>query len=385
MGTPGAIRSGAALARIEAALATLRARFVEAGFDAVEPSHLFPAETLLDLYGEDVRTRAFLFPDPSAGRELCLRPDFTVPVALGHGRGGWQRPGAYAYAGPVFRLQTPGSTRPMEYLQAGIESFAAADRATEDARVFALIEQGLAALGTGPIRVVTGDLGIVFALLDALEMPERRRAQLRRHLWRPARFHALIESWLAPAPAPGPRRRALLAAAAEGPEAVARLAAAEGEPLGRRRMSEIAERAGELVAAAGEAPMPAEQGALIEAVLAVEAPAGAALAELGDLARAAGVNIAPALARFEARLEALARFGVDAGALPFRAAFGRNLEYYSGFVFEVQAGARDDLPPLAGGGRYDAMTRRLGAGTPVPAVGAMIRPEAALAAAEAVS
>ena len=38
------------------------------------------------------------------------------------------------------------------------------------------------------------------------------------------------------------------------------------------------------------------------------------------------------------------------------------------------------MPPLAGGGRYDAMTRRLGAAAPVPAVGAMIRPEAVIAA-----
>ena len=36
-------------------------------------------------------------------------------------------------------------------------------------------------------------------------------------------------------------------------------------------------------------------------------------------------------------------------------------------------------PPLAGGGRYDAMTVRLGAARPVPAVGGMIRPEAVLA------
>ena len=380
---PGSIRSGAALARLETALATLRARFAAAGFAPVEPAHLFPAETLLDLYGEDVRTRAFLFPDPVGARELCLRPDFTAPVAIAHGTRGWQRPGAYAYAGPVFRLQEPGSTRPIEYLQAGIESFGAVDRPAADARIFALIRDALVELGATAVRAATGDLGIVFALLDALEMPEARRATLRRHLWRPARFHALIEGWLAPPTPPSPRRRALIAAAAEGPEAVARLAAGEGEPLGRRRLSEIAERAERLAAMADEPAMSPEQGALIEAVLAVEGPSGAALDRLGELAAGAGIDLSSALGAFEARLDALAHHGVDAGALPFRAAFGRNLEYYSGFVFELQAAGRDDLPPLAGGGRYDAMTRRLGAGAAVPAVGAMIRPEAALTAAEA--
>ena len=378
---PGAIRSGSDLARVEAALAALRARFADAGFAPVEPGHLFPAETLLDLYGEDVRTRAFLFPDPVGGRELCLRPDFTAPVAIAHGAGGWDRAGAYSYAGPVFRLQEPGSTRPVEYLQAGIESVAEPDRPAEDARIFALIRDALHGLGVAGLRVTTGDLGIVFALLDALEMSEGRRALLRRHLWRPARFHALIDGWLARPDPPSPRRRALIAAAAEGPEAVARLADAEGEPVGKRRLSEIVERAGRLALAAAEPPLPAEQGALIEAVLGVEGPSGAALGRLRGLAAGAGVDLSAALGAFENRLDALARLGVDAGALPFRAAFGRNLEYYSGFVFEVQAPGRDDLPPLAGGGRYDAMTRRLGADAAVPAVGAMIRPEAVLAAA----
>jgi len=380
---PATIRSGAALDRIEGAMATLRAHFAAAGFTSVEPRHLFPADTLLDLYGEDVRTRTFLFPDPAERRELCLRPDFTVPVALAHGLGGWDRPGAYAYGGPVFRRQEPGSARPVEYLQAGVESIGATDRPGEDARIFALIRAGLDALGAGRPAVTTGDLGIVFALLDALAMPDWRRRALSRHLWRPARFHALIERYLAAPAPPGPRRQALLAAAAEGPEAVARLAEAAGDTVGLRDVSEVAARAAALAEAASDPPMPAEQGALIEAVLAVEGPSGAALLRLRDLAAAAGVDLGPALARFEARLDALARAGIDAGALPFRADYGRNLEYYSGFVFEMQAPGRPDLPPLAGGGRYDALTRRLGAGRALPAVGAMIRPEAALASAEA--
>ena len=375
------IRTGADLDRVERAMATLRHLFAGAGFSPVEPRHLFPADTLLDLYGEDVRTRAFLFTDPLAGRELCLRPDFTVPVALAHGQGGWSRPGAYSYGGPVFRRQEPGATRPVEYRQAGIESFGEADTASADARVFALMREGIDRLGAGAVRIETGDLGIVFALLDALAMPQARRRQLRRHVWRPARFHALIEGYLAPVADRSPRRRALLAAVAAGDDAVAALAEGEGDPVGLRSIAEIAERARALAAAAEEPPMAAEQGALIEAVLAVEAPAPQALSRLRDLAAGAGVDLACALERFEARLDALFRGGIAADTLPFKAAFGRNLEYYSGFVFEMTA-AQGGLPPLAGGGRYDAMTRRLGADAAVPAVGGMIRPETVLTAGE---
>ncbi|MEM6904441.1 MAG: ATP phosphoribosyltransferase regulatory subunit [Pseudomonadota bacterium] len=367
------MRAGAALADMQAMLATLCAHFEAAGCAPVEPAHLFPAEALLDVYGEDVRARAFLFPDPVTGGELCLRPDFTMPVALAHGRAGWEAPGRYTYQGAVFRRQDTGSTRPVEYLQAGIEEFGGADPAAADAQVFATIYQGLEAVGAPPREVATGDLGIVFALLDALDMPEPRRAELRRHVWRPARFHALLEEFCAPEP-PSESRRALIQAVQDG--TVSALAAQAGEPVGQRTLAEIEARAASLAAAADMPPLPAEQAELIEAVLAIKDNSGNALARIHSLTSQGGADITRALDRFERRLDALNQTGFDADDLPFDAAFGRNLEYYNGFVFEMRAKGAPDLPPLAGGGRYDAITARLGAARAVPAVGGMIRPEA---------
>jgi len=377
----GLIRSGPGLAEIEHVVGSLTQLFAEAGYTPVEPQHLFPAETLLDLYGEDVRTRVFVFPDTGWGGELCLRPDFTVPVALAHGQGGWARPASYAYQGPVFRRQDPLTTRPIEYLQAGVESFGGVDAGTDDARIYALIHRGLDTVGVGPRAVRTGDLGIVFALLDALGLPEFRRRRLRRHIWRPAKFHALLEEFMAGPPAASATRMRLLAAVSEGNEAVAAVALAAGEQVGAREMAEVISRAHRLAEEAAAPPMPIAQAELIENALAVSGPAGACLAALRRLTAAADVDISDALDRFEARLDALNRIGIDAEELPFDTAFGRSLEYYDGFVFEILAEDRPDLPPLAGGGRYDAMTARLGAGRTVPAVGAMIRPEAALSAA----
>jgi ATP phosphoribosyltransferase regulatory subunit len=272
----------------------------------------------------------------------------------------------------------------MEYLQSGIENIGATDAAKADAQVFTLIRDGLKAVNAGPVNVMTGDLGIAFALLDALPMPARRRHKLRRHFWRPRRFHELLAEAVA-GPAAPTHQRARLIAAANGPDAanaIAALATQAGEPLGLREIDEIVTRTLALAAAETDAPMPAEQAELIETALSISGPAGDALARLRALTAMGGADITPALDRFEARLAALESAGVDAAALPFDAAFGRNLEYYEGFVFEVTAQAHPNLPPLAGGGRYDAMTRRLGAGRAVPAVGAMIRPEAVLAARE---
>ncbi len=376
----GRPRHGAALEALEGALGTLGRIFAEAGHAPVAVPYLYLGETLLDLYGEDLRARAFLIHDPERDNELALRPDFTVPVALDHGQHGWERQAAYSYQGPVFRRQEPGLGRPVEYFQAGVERFGDPDPVAADAAVFALLWRGLAALGVTPAATI-GDLSIPFALLDALDMPPARRAALRRHFWRPARFQALIARACRP-PAPTPARSELIEAVAAPSSAatVAGLMLASGEPVGRRDASEIVARARMLAAEAKDPPMPAADAQLIAEVLAVSGPAPEAAGRLGRIARAAGVGIDPAIERFEARLAALEAEGIATSALAFDAAFGRNLEYYDGFVFELRAPGGAVHPPLAGGGRYDAMTVRLGAARPVPAVGGMIRPEAVLAA-----
>ena len=48
-------------------------------------------------------------------------------------------------------------------------------------------------------------------------------------------------------------------------------------------------------------------------------------------------------------------------------------------MFGFFAEGRDDLPVIASGGRYDALTRVLGQGRSIAAVGGVIRPEALVA------
>src|SRR6516162_8819588 len=81
----------------------LVASYARAGYTQIEPPVLQPAEPFLDLSGEDIRRRMFLTSDPD-GRELCLRPDLTIPVSrayLASQRAG--QPAGYSYLGTVFR------------------------------------------------------------------------------------------------------------------------------------------------------------------------------------------------------------------------------------------------------------------------------------------
>src|SRR5262249_53354920 len=78
------------------------ATFARAAYARVEPPILQPADVFLDRSGEEIRRRTFVLTDP-AGRELCLRPDLTIPVCRMHLEGRGKFPARLAYHGPAFR------------------------------------------------------------------------------------------------------------------------------------------------------------------------------------------------------------------------------------------------------------------------------------------
>lgn len=338
----------------------LRALFEAAGARVMDPPVLQPADILLDLYGEDIRGRAYVTSDAVRGEQM-LRPDFTVPVVQTHMAHGAE-PARYTYAGEVFRRQEDFPDRDNEYFQTGYEVFDRTDPAAADAEVFALIRE---ALGDLPLRAATGDIGILAAAVEGLETTPARKAALRRHIWRPRRFRALLDRYAGRAPVPE-TRSALLASADP---------LADCAPLiGLRDRTEIAARVEALRADAEAPPISDNEVALLDAILSVRETLPFALEHLRDISVDLPA-IAPAVTRLEARVDALAARGIPVDTLEFEASYGRtSMEYYDGFVFGFYAAERGDLPPIATGGRYDALTRVLGQGAEIPAVGGVIRP-----------
>lgn len=338
----------------------LRDHFAAVGAQVVKADVLQPADTLLDLYGEDIRARAYLTSDPLRG-EMVLRPDFTVPVVQMHMES-HAEPARYTYSGKVFRKQETDETRANEYVQVGYEVFDGQNPAAADAEVFAAIADALACL---PVRPATGDIGILTAAVRGLKTTDARKAALLRHIWRPGRFKALLKRY-GSGEIP-PARAALLAA--DDPFADA------GPDIGLRSRAEVAARIDALRADATAAPLAAEETALIDALLNLRETVPNVLSALADIAVDLPA-ISLAVDRMKARFDALAERGIDVDNLVFEGSYGRtSLEYYDGFVFGFYAIERPDLPPVATGGRYDALTAQLGHGRAVPAVGGVIRPD----------
>jgi ATP phosphoribosyltransferase regulatory subunit len=348
----------------------LVASYARAGYVLTEPPVLQPAEPFIDLCGEDIRGRMFFTSDPD-GRELCLRPDLTIPVSrdyLASPAAG--KPTGFCYLGAVFRHRENATS---ESVQAGIESFGRTDKAAADAEMLAL---GLEATTHYELRapeIRMGDVGLFAAFVAALDLaPAWKRRLVKDFNHKSSLAHDLDQLTLASA-YDAPEYQDMLAALSNSDPKAAHhlvtdlLSIAGIAAVGDRSVGEIADRFLEQAALNAPTRLPRQTRALIERFLAVGGDPDEALSELRTLAADAKIALDPALDLFETRTGFLAARGVDVRAIKFSTGFGRGFDYYTGFVFELHDPRAKSA--LVAGGRYDGLLSRLGAREPIPAVG----------------
>lgn len=355
----------------QAALADdLIALFAGAGFARADVAILQPAALFVDLSGEDIRRRLYLTSD-AEGAEWCLRPEFTIPLARAHAMGASPTDRRdVGYAGPVFRHRVGESG---EFVQAGVESFGRTDREAADAESLTLAIEACARAGLAEPAVIMGDAGLFADLIKALSLTEAASRRLKR-----AFATGKLTDLVATEEPEGdivPTYSGLLSAI-EGQDPKAARAFVEDvlkiagiQQVGGRSAGDIADRFLRQAAGRTDARIDDRSRAILRNFLLIEADPDAALTQMRRLAAAERLDLATAFDRFEARTGFIAAAGVDPARLTFKAAFGRNLDYYTGVVFEGRDPARADGKPAFGGGRYDGLTLALGAAEMIPAVG----------------
>jgi ATP phosphoribosyltransferase regulatory subunit len=345
-------------------------RFLAAGFERIEPPILQPAAIFLDMSGEEIRGRLFLTSD-AAGEEFCLRPEYTIPVCrayLSSLHAG--RIAEYSYLGPVFRAQTgQGGERE----QTGLESFGRKDAEAADAEIFALAMEAASAAG-GPLVARLGDVRLFDTVLASLALPDVWRRRLRRGVAHGRSLSAILNGRGQGAFSQSGMLAAMESADHAGAKALVEdlLAIAGIDAVGGRTASEIADRFLEQAALRSGEPIGPDKRKALDAFLAISGDPDEAAAKLRNLADEAELDLDAALDAFERRNGFIAARGVAIQETRFSAAFVRDFDYYTGFVFEARDAHRPDAKPALGGGRYDGLARRLGASEDIPAVGAAI-------------
>ena len=144
--------------------------------------------------------------------------------------------------------------------------------------------------------------------------------------------------------------------------------------VGGRTVAEIADRFLEQSTLKGGA-LPRDALDLIRRFLAISGEPDEAIGQLRALAGDAKLEIGGAIDLLESRVGFMAARGIDLGKTRFSTAFGRGVDYYTGFEFELHEKG-NGVEPLVAGGRYDGLMTQLGAATPIPAVGFSVWVEA---------
>jgi len=340
--------------------------FTKAGLDRVVVPILQPAEPFLDCVGEDLRRRIFMT-ENEHGDMLCLRPEFTIPVCLAHIKAGQTLPHRYAYLGEVFRQRRAGKD---SFYQAGIEDLGEQDELKADAGslkdaldLINLIAPGL------KVQILIGDHGLFDACLSQLGLAASWQRRLRHCFGNQSRLKTVLDE-LSSSPPP------LLL-----PDDIAQAATHNDEPFlieliethmyeaglplhASRTPTEIAQRLREKQTLARK-PLALEKRQILEDFLAIHTPLSCATETIKAFAQKTRLDLDTALTKFEARIEAISTHHLAIEMMDYNAAFGRALDYYTGFIYEI----RYDEQVLVGGGRYDHLLHLLGAAISIPAVG----------------
>ncbi|HFC05054.1 MAG TPA: ATP phosphoribosyltransferase regulatory subunit [Rhizobiales bacterium] len=370
----------------------LLALFETAGHEFIDPEIIQPADVFLERAGEDIRSRTYVFSDPD-GNELCLRPDITVPACRYHLANAPtpQTPARYCYAGPAFRHHSAGvrnrNGSPREFEQIGLEWFGATDAVGAEAEIFNLTIAAVELAGLKNYTVRLGDLGLFHALLSSIEMPERWRRRLAREFWRPRDFYKLLRRLTGEQPEKETSVSGLVERLAlsgdNNPRALIEQILQENDwaLVPGRSCDEIADRLAEKAADKNSPPLDTESASQINNYLNIHGDLKNVQAKLSAIARQSAGGFAAGVETLGKRSAMFDLDGMKNGTISFAAEFGRALEYYTGFVFQIEVTDVDGGPlVIAGGGRYDDLISDIGNCPTVPAVGSAIYSERLLAA-----
>ncbi len=362
----------------------------------IDPPILESSSPFLNRSGEDIRRHMYIFPDPG-GREVCLRPELTIPVCRAYLRqiSAKGRPGIarLSYFGPAFTYEPATAGLYRQFYQAGAEFIGAQWREAADAEVLAAALDALDATGLTDTAIETGDVEIRNAFIEQLPISERSKARIRRIALRKQRDPRALSAVSAQQAAEthqsnGFGELASLLAAVEPGKAELLIrevfALADVRHVGGRTPEEIIERLISRTAQQAE-PISAELTQGVVELLNIRGKPETAFQAISEHFRKFHINaIEPILERCERRLRYVEAYRQHPPAVVFNVGLRRDLEYYTGFLFEIYAKHFTQIGHVCGGGRYDNLLEGLGASAPIPAVGFGIRLDRLLLALEAV-
>ena len=327
--------------------------FKSNGFVLSEPDVLLDSEYIIQRSGENFR-RSMLTFENEDGKVMCLRPDLTVASCIKFLEK--KSKSKIYYSGQAYRRSSEKGSDLIND-QLGIEILGSKNQLQDDFKIIKTILNSAERIKSKKIQIKVGDIGLFKRLINSLDMPERWKLRLIRHFWRPKYFEELLDrldknSDIDSVTFDTDKKRFYEMKKMEQNKIVA-----------GRSISEILKRFDKKIKdprSFGEGKQIAK---IIRSFLKINCKLTLLDKKLLDFVKKN--NLKKNIFKEFKSIRNLKKLNHE---VFFITNFGRNIEYYTGLVFEVFAGKKE----IARGGRYDDLLKSLGAKKNIPAVGAAI-------------
>ena len=327
--------------------------FKNNGFALSEPDVLLDSEYIIQRSGENFR-RSMLTFENEDGKVMCLRPDLTVASCIKYLEK--KSKSKIYYSGQAYRRNNKKKSELVND-QLGIEILGSKNQLQDDYKVIKTILNSAEKIKSKKIEIKVGDISLFNRLINSLDMPERWKLRLIRHFWRPKYFEELLKRLEKNSDIDS------VTFDADKKRFYEMKKMRQDKVIAGRSISEILKRFDKKI----KDPRSFNEGKQIVKIIRSFLKINCKLSKLDEtlLNFAKKNNLKENIFKEFKSIQNLKKFNIKVN---FITNFGRDIEYYTGIVFEIFSGKKE----IARGGRYDDLLKSLGAKKNIPAVGAAI-------------
>ena len=327
--------------------------FKSSGFVLSEPDVLLDSEYIIQRSGENFKKSMLTFENED-GKLMCLRPDLTVASCIKFLEK--KSKSKIYYSGQAYR-RTNKKGSDLITDQLGIEILGSKNQLQDDLKIIKTILNSAKNIKNKKIKIKVGDIGLFKKLINSLDMPERWKLRLIRHFWRPKYFEELLERL---------ERNSDIDSVtfdSDKNRFYEMKTMNQDKIIAGRSIAEILKRFDKKI----KDPRSFNEGKQIVKIIRSFLKINCKLSKLDKkiLDFSKKNNLKKNIFKEFKSIQNLKKLNQK---VIFITNFGRNIEYYTGVVFEIFSGKKE----IARGGRYDDLLKSLGAKKNIPAVGAAI-------------
>ena len=329
------------------------------GFKYIELPSVIEANHIVQRSGESFRKFIFSFTD-QGGNELCLRPDLTIVSCLRYLENNLKGREKIFYNGQAYR-KSENKKDSIVRNQVGFEIIGSRNEKDDDKEIINTSLKSLKNFNYSSGEITIGNVEIFNLLISKLDIPKRWKLRLSRHFWREDYFNDLLKrletnSDVDPTIVEIDKKRYFRM-----------LKDDQSTIIANRTINEILSRFDKKIKDPRRPSKGRNISKIIKEFLKIKCPINNAAKVLNKFFKKHKINLL-----VDQRYFPISKNKINKLNVTFSAAFGRQLEYYTGMVFKIDIKSKSKIINCCNGGRYDKLISDLGSKKQTPAVGAAL-------------